>query len=480
MYLKRVLTILLVILITLSCLREHPQKESSKLFCTQHIDSLLQSAQNNIFEGDLVSAIKCANKAYLIAIEQKDREREAEAGLSLSVSLFYLGSFKHSLDYIEKVLINPSTTPLQRVDAGRIKRRIYFKLELEGYDEKSFSELFKILRTYEDKDKANQRRAMLYNDISQIYLSKGDILKSIKILNSSRAILEKESSQFANYLFTSTGSYLASLYSSKGEFKAAEQILEEAYSRIADCQYPYLFKLLVVEGDLEYKRRNLPEAIELYKKASSNLKQLHIKDQLPDLYRKISLLYKILGENVDSARHYSRLAEIANSELVSRKYRVLKEINCALNRESSLRRSPLLIFILSTPFIILSLLLLGAAVGLLILKNRKKSLNIALKRREQSESMFKMLHEGKVDRTFSHTFELLYPKFTKRLLEEHPTLTESETTLCKLIFLELSSKEIASILFLEHRTVQTKKGRLRKSLQLPAGENLEQYFLKFK
>ena len=83
------------------------------------------------------------------------------------------------------------------------------------------------------------------------------------------------------------------------------------------------------------------------------------------------------------------------------------------------------------------------------------------------------------DSAFLKRFQEVYHEPSKRLLEKHPDLTNSELILSAMIFLNFSSKEIASYTFVEHRSVQTKKGRLRKKLNLPTGYSLEAYFHSF-
>ena len=83
------------------------------------------------------------------------------------------------------------------------------------------------------------------------------------------------------------------------------------------------------------------------------------------------------------------------------------------------------------------------------------------------------------DTTFLKRFQEIHPEPSQRLLQKHPNLSNSELILSAMIFLNFTSKEIATYTFVEHRSVQTKKSRLRKKIDLPAGANLEQYFASF-
>ncbi len=85
----------------------------------------------------------------------------------------------------------------------------------------------------------------------------------------------------------------------------------------------------------------------------------------------------------------------------------------------------------------------------------------------------------KNDPLFLDRFRHTYPEFTRKLLHKHPTLLKSELLLCAMVFLDFSSKEIAAYSYLQHRSVQTKKSRLRKKMQLPSTIDLYTYIRSF-
>lgn len=83
------------------------------------------------------------------------------------------------------------------------------------------------------------------------------------------------------------------------------------------------------------------------------------------------------------------------------------------------------------------------------------------------------------DPSFLKRFQELYPEVVESFLQKHPDITKSEHILCAMIFLHLSTKEIASYTSVEHRTVQTKKYRLKKKLNLQENTDLEEYIFSF-
>lgn len=71
-----------------------------------------------------------------------------------------------------------------------------------------------------------------------------------------------------------------------------------------------------------------------------------------------------------------------------------------------------------------------------------------------------------------------HQEFIHRLKSEYPTLTKTEIRLCSLLLLELSSKEIATIMNIEPNSVKTNRNRLRKKLDLAKQTNLTDFLSK--
>lgn len=76
---------------------------------------------------------------------------------------------------------------------------------------------------------------------------------------------------------------------------------------------------------------------------------------------------------------------------------------------------------------------------------------------------------------FQHYFENVHPDFYSRLDEMHPNLTAKDRRLCALISLGMSTKDIASVVCLEVRSVESSRNRLRKKLGLDNDCNLFEY-----
>lgn len=76
---------------------------------------------------------------------------------------------------------------------------------------------------------------------------------------------------------------------------------------------------------------------------------------------------------------------------------------------------------------------------------------------------------------FEENFNLVYDNFMVKLRERYPNLNKTDLKLCAYLRMDLSSKEMASLLNISVRSIETARYRLRKKLNLEAGENLTRF-----
>ena len=78
---------------------------------------------------------------------------------------------------------------------------------------------------------------------------------------------------------------------------------------------------------------------------------------------------------------------------------------------------------------------------------------------------------------FKEAFDNADKDFLKKVKLAHPTLTPNDLRLCAYLRLNLSSKEIAPLLSISVRSVEVKRYRLRKKMDLPHENGLVEYIL---
>ncbi len=93
-----------------------------------------------------------------------------------------------------------------------------------------------------------------------------------------------------------------------------------------------------------------------------------------------------------------------------------------------------------------------------------------------------MEHDARVDddwEHFSQNFDQVHSDFLKRLSEKYIHLSPNDYRLCAYLRMNLSSKEIASLMNISLRGVEASRYRLRRRLNLDTETNLTEYLLRF-
>lgn len=76
---------------------------------------------------------------------------------------------------------------------------------------------------------------------------------------------------------------------------------------------------------------------------------------------------------------------------------------------------------------------------------------------------------------FDEQFKAVHPVFLKKLLEKHPTLTKMEQKICTLLRLNMTSVDIAKLLYLSERNIENHRYRIRKKIFLNSEVSLHEY-----
>lgn len=117
-----------------------------------------------------------------------------------------------------------------------------------------------------------------------------------------------------------------------------------------------------------------------------------------------------------------------------------------------------------------------------LLSKVKEQLDTTIANRESVRPIIHMidksLNQNDDWELFKEAFNNADRKFLKKLKKAHPNLSPNDIKLCAYLRLNLASKEIAPLLNISARSVEIKRYRLRKKLNLSHDDNLVNYILK--
>lgn len=106
-------------------------------------------------------------------------------------------------------------------------------------------------------------------------------------------------------------------------------------------------------------------------------------------------------------------------------------------------------------------------------RNQQKKTEKAEYHQISNDDLEEIFHLAKInDPSFLAKFKVVYPEFFQKIILLYPDILNSELLFCAYIKLNFSSKEIANYTFVTPKSVQVRKSRLRKKLNIPSHEDL--------
>jgi hypothetical protein len=100
---------------------------------------------------------------------------------------------------------------------------------------------------------------------------------------------------------------------------------------------------------------------------------------------------------------------------------------------------------------------------------------------EQQRKIQNVINEGMNDQRdwdlFENSFNDAHESFFKKLKAQHPDLVPNDLKLCAFLHMNMSSKEMASLLNISLRGVEIRRYRLRKKLNVPHDKNLVEFLM---
>lgn len=326
---------------------------------------------------------------------------------------------------------------------------------------KSLTQAYNIL----DKDKSGDAtiflaKANVLNSFANVYNDNGEPDKAVEKIkevigsyNSLKNIDDINRFQYLNYsnlaaLYTQFDLDSAEYYANKSMGIKPSHITED---KAMMTNYYVLGKVYNSKGEHQLAALFYHKAMEASIRSGSSL-------NLTEIYNELITIYKIEG-NKDSMLVYENKLKDMELNILQSKYNSLQKV---VIKGDQNKISPL--------WIVLIVAALGIVFYTLWKLLAKKEQVADTVSNESYNSLIQLLKEN--DSAFYFAFEQVFPFFSEKLLAINPNLAKSEIEFCFLLKLKLTTKEIAKLTFIEPRTVQNKKYRIRKRLDIPSSADI--------
>ena len=237
-------------------------------------------------------------------------------------------------------------------------------------------------------------------------------------------------------------------------------------------------------GDYFTENGEYAKAENAYKNALNiiNANKNMYRGTLPDIYSQLVQLYKITGNIKEEYNYLAKYNESrkwldkkleGTADLLINHYMTeLKDTD-----EKNKKRNHLYIYLSSALIVLLFIYGLKKIQSLKSRKNAQDSEVEVLRAQIDNRKLNEIINLAKRNAPeFMKNFKDYYPNFIPGLLKINPNLENSELLFCAMLKLNFTSKEIAAYMFIQHDSVQKRKSRIRKRLNISSDANLYQFF----
>ncbi|WP_426478901.1 hypothetical protein ACP3T3_05455 [Chryseobacterium sp. CBSDS_008] len=312
--------------------------------------------------------------------------------------------------------------------------------------------------------------------LSLVYANRADFLRNTNSIDSSLIYLHKAldvkptpviNSMIANhYLLYGKNEDSARVY-----FDKALSLLRKRDYWDSQRALTYFYY-----GDFLFAKKEYTPALEYYSKSLEILKKTQRVYQIPVLYQAIAKTYKKLNNDLkekDYLEKYTQIKDSLRSVWEESVNTSVDKMTQEKEKDETAKRS-LTIMYNGIVFLLIALIVIvyyihnrKIAQKHKIIEERELETEFLMKKMSIDDERLIFLAKNN-DPVFFNEYQEAYPELVNRLLEIHPKLSINELSFCAMIQLGFSSKEIAQYGFMQHRSVQTKKNRLRKKLNIPS------------
>lgn len=291
---------------------------------------------------------------------------------------------------------------------------------------------------------------------------------------------------------------IASVYLIQNKIAEAEKYLNEFESLTKNNRrHPNYISFFILKGQIENKKKDYNKGIEYFNKSILLSKELKIlPSKLIESYSGIAESYEGIHDYKNQAAYLAKVKNLSDS-LTKSNTKIIERVGSSVNnKEEDVNYN--IFYILITVAVILGILTL-----LLARKNRGKKENDVLhndkqegliltdvkttilqeEKNKNKEIDFKYLSDiielaQNNDQSFLIKFLDLFPTFNQSLLNISNQLTPTDLEYCALIKLNFGTKQIATFKKTSLSSVESRKYRIRKKLNINNSENIYTWMTK--
>lgn len=460
----------------------YSQKDRGSNYQIHIIDSLLKETQAAMLSVDIDKTIELSSEALELSTNANYHEGMIRSYFVIGQALFNCQKYKEALSYLSRAdkVRERSKHPLYMSQIYKVKGQIYFYLNVNDKSLDEFLKAINVAKKITNSDHRGYITSQIYESISVVYSGIGDTASWLHYMKLNLKLLESMDESFIFHnkinLLTSFGSY----FIVDDKLDSAKYYIDQSLKLINQYDYRYKVNTLKALGDLYFQQSEFDLALDAYLQSIDNSEELGMMALTPEIHHKIAMVYEKLIM-IDSVGYHLERKMFFENEFLKEKVNTTDDtLQILLAEEKSIERSKRgRILILTIIFTIL----IGVLLSRTLWRRRRNIIIDEMSKETKKEisqrlnmAFDEVMNLAKTNNpSFIVRFQEVYCTFYNNLMERHPDLTVTELQLCAMTYLNIPTVDIAEYTFVEVRSVQTRRSRLRKRINLPSDVDLLVY-----
>lgn len=494
---KKIFTFLLLFTLTLIYSKQSISEQKKK------IDTLISVADQYNSDYKTILLFKISQTILEKSNEISYDKGKSYAYYNIACCLYDVVNSEKSVKYAQKALSYETylkDNPIQKARTMLLLGTNYRRLKLYELSKNAYQKALGILeKSSEKSDESRILKSSIYINIGSLCSQNNNLDSTYYYLHKNELILRGLNTE-NTYLNKSASEGQLGLYFNQiKNADSANYYFDKGLLLIKGKDNPYEIELLYGKGEAFSILNNTDKAIEYFEKALSVSKAKglsEISGNEIDIYKKLAELYTA-NKNFEKASYFNKLYIKLNSTddeiITTDRDFVLSEIEKqekkdAKNLADKNRAKLIWTVIISSAVIVILIFLIQKnkkrkkaeiekANQLLLLKNeiikeeKQKNEILQLKVNDCFDEIANLAKSNSPE--FFSRFQEVYPDFVNKISAISPKMRVSELTLCALIFLGFTTKDIAIYTFKSIHTIQGRRSALRQKLNLSPDESME-------
>ncbi|WP_431612112.1 tetratricopeptide repeat protein [Chryseobacterium sp. 'Rf worker isolate 10'] len=463
-------------------------------YTIKQIDSLISYTEKAYTEKNDNNVIALSNRNYKISQKANYPEGMVKSLITISKYYWSRGNYEKTIQYAKQTEEEASNiNDYKSICTGlRMAAISYYSLGLYEEAQEMLTKAFSIADKISDPDDFYESRGDLYSvkgDIAYYGHSNNRIPDYFKYVKNALTEFSKiKNSKTRNSSSGKAYSDLGLAYAEKKMFDSAYHYMNISLN-LARIDKNYYNECVVLNGLVytSFTQKNYQQTINYLETLIPLSKKTNQLVILKLAYQTMQESYHQLGSKEKEMEYLAKYTKLNDSLAQADKLLKNRSFQKIINEkeETFLNEKDKLYLLIAATCLLSVLLCYFGYKAFKKYKVEKEKIqhkeNVIVEKESQLIELKQKVNNAfdeivdlakKDDSVFLTRFQEVYPDIIKKLLKINPQLQPSELKFCALLFLNFSSKDIATYTFVQHQSIQTRKSRIRKKLNIPPGEDI--------